>query len=285
MKVAITGASGFLGQETARQFQSKGHSVIPIVRRSIGQPNEIICDLQKIDEPSLAEQLSCVDLVIHLACLADFSTRLSIEMFNVNTIATYKLAKICKKITAKYIFASGTFLHGGHAEQISESSKENPDLPYSMSKWLGEQLLVDVLDDSVILRIGGIFGINGPGHLGINTAIENALRKKIVPTLVGKGLAKRNYIYVKDVAKWIIKLYEEKKKGMFYLAGDETLTIQKMLETICTVFLGSPSYEQKNGPDSKDQICHASDGGPAMHTFYDALIDIKTDFSFKNLCF
>ena len=79
-------------------------------------------------------------------------------------------------------------------------------------------------------KISWYLWINGPGHLGINVSIKNVLNDK-KPVLYGNGLAKRNYIFVDDAARIILRLIKKKKKGIFYIGG-ETVTFKQMFRDI-----------------------------------------------------
>jgi nucleoside-diphosphate-sugar epimerase len=147
-----------------------------------------------------------------------------------------------------------------------------------MSKWIAEELIKDTHKNVAILRIAGIFGLNGPRHLFLNNSICNAVMKHIPPKLIGEGIAKRNYIYVKDVAKWIYYIAENDLKGTFYLASKDVLNIKEMAESICEVFLDSKMPERVNGSESHDQVCGVSEPHPDLFSFTEALRDIKMEY-------
>ena len=72
------------------------------------------------------------------------------------------------------------------AEKITQDSSVNADTPYGKSKWLAEELIRMSGVNHCILRIGGVFGLNGPMHLGLNRTILNVIEKispKIIKTL------------------------------------------------------------------------------------------------------
>jgi len=278
MDVLITGASGFLGRYVCRKFIEMGHKVVPLGIVESGMPNEIICNLETVDRTHLASKIKGIDLVVHLAAKVDFSNLLSTSLFKVNTIGTYKLAKVAQDIDAKFIFASAILIHGITKTNINKNTKDNPDTPYMMSKWIAEELIKDTHQNVATLRIAGIFGLNGPRHLFLNNSIRNAVMKHVPPKLIGKGIAKRNYIYVKDVANWIYYIAENDLKGTFYLAGKDVLNIKKMAESICEVFLGSKIPERVDGTESHDQVCEISEPHPYLFSFIEALRDIKIEY-------
>ncbi|MXP10921.1 NAD-dependent epimerase/dehydratase family protein [Pseudoblastomonas halimionae] len=66
MKIAVTGANGFVGREVLRQLPQAGHSVVPLVRSASGLPGEVVTG--NLDEGRLsAQDLAGCDAVIHLA--------------------------------------------------------------------------------------------------------------------------------------------------------------------------------------------------------------------------
>ena len=66
MKIAVTGANGFVGRELLRQASDAGHTVVPLVRSACGLPGEIVTG--NLHESSLsASDLAGCEAVIHLA--------------------------------------------------------------------------------------------------------------------------------------------------------------------------------------------------------------------------
>ena len=227
----------------------------------------------------LLELCEGADIIIHLAAIVDFSEFLSKDQFEVNTVSSIRLARVAQKLKAHYIFISSTSIHGTTETYVSNELEDKPDSPYSFSKWLAEEIIKELYEKVTIVRICGIFGLNGPLHLGINKAISSAIKEKALPMVYGTGLAKRNYIYVKDVAKILTFIAEKKRLGKIYLAGKDIISIKSMEEQICEVFLsgGSPIYSEGNS--SYNQIIKASNNLPETLSFKEALIDILKDYN------
>ena len=151
---------------------------------------------------------------------------------------------------------------------IDGDTPVNPENHYSLSKYLAEEVIKTYLDNYSILRICGIYGLDGPEHLGVNRAISSAVHSKIVPDLKGPGKAKRNYICVHDVAQWILYLVNNYKvvphstepgiKEILYLAGPEVLTIEDYLKLIMETILPGMELKKIDGLESSDLIVKAS---------------------------
>lgn len=264
MKILMTGSTGFVGKCLVRMLEDSGYEIWHLVRNKKEFKNEFVWDFIS----PLPEEMPPCDIVIHLAAHVNFGQSLGITQYNVNTVSTIKLAAYSRNHKAYFIFASTVGVHGSQYAVIDESTPINPENHYAVSKYLSEEVIKTYLQDYSILRICGIYGLDGPDHLGLNRAISNAVHKKNVPVLMGPGKAKRNYICVQDVVRWILYLvnnYETVSrstktdiKEIIYLAGSETMTVEEYLELITETILGDMELERKAGPESQDLVVRAS---------------------------
>jgi len=260
MNILITGASSFTGKMLIPMLEGAGHEIFYLVRQDKGFSNQFLWNFTD----DLSEDIPECQAIIHLAACVDFQNDLNIIQYNVNTIATAKLAAYAGKKGAYFIFASMVGVHGSKPMEFDNTTLINPENNYAMSKYLAEVIVRTFTSNYAILRIGGIYGLDGPAHLGLNVAINNAYYKKERPTLKGSGKAKRNYICVSDVAKWILYLlgrYETKECNLYryshetlYLAGPEVLTIENYLQDVADILVPGDDINRTNGPASKDMV-------------------------------
>jgi len=144
-----------------------------------------------------------------------------------------------------------------------------------------EEAVKTFANNHSILRIGGIYGLDGPSHLGLNKAINNAIYKKEAPVLYGNGKAKRNYICVKDVARWILNLLQkrinsgEKINDTLYLSGTEVMTIKDYLQAIIDVLLPEKELIVAEGNESHDWVIKISTPPFDLITFKKYLVNCK----------
>ena len=96
-------------------------------------------------------------------------------MYKVNSQCPYDIAKFCKEKKIHFIQASGTIVNG-IKKIYSRRTKFNPINHYFKSKLKGDLLIKKTNYKYTILRFGGIYGKNGPNHLGINKFISLALK-------------------------------------------------------------------------------------------------------------
>jgi len=277
----LTGATGFLGKATYACLTETGHNVIPVGHGSMCYQDQMSLDLEDVTLDSLRGQLPSVDAMIHLASKVDFGQRFNETIYKVNTTASIMLAQMARERGIKFIFSSTAIIAGSLAPHISLSSIPSPDVPYALSKWIAERGIMSTLEDYAILRFAGIFGLNGPSHLGLNNTIRSALNGEI-PQIKGSGKAKRNYIYVRDAARAIQYCLDKDVKGVHLIAGTEVLSIKQMLEFVCREYMPQKKPIFVGGAEAGDQLIEPSSLFPETRTFLESLHDIKQEY--KKAC-
>lgn len=274
--VLVTGAGGFLGRNVVSALEANGHRVIRCVRRKQADASAaatLECDLS---EPSrvLALEPQCRPaVVVHLASDVTLTTNDDATLFAPNVLATACIAHLARRWSAHLIFASSVAVHGVRAVQIGPRAPLDPDTAYGRSKLLGEQVIQASGARHGILRIAGIFGADGPRHLGLNRAIDGALGGA-VPTIVGQGTARRNYIYVRDAANAIVAATEQRLEGLHHLAGSEITSIKAMMQLISETFVPGSEPLLSAGGEASDQVIEPSPQLPTTRSFAAALQDI-----------
>ena len=261
MKVLITGSTGFVGRHLVPMLESAGYEIFHLVRNKKGFEHEFVWDFKG----PLPDGIPKCDVIIHLAAYVDFSLNLNVAQYNVNTVSTIKLSSYAKDHNAYFIFASMAGIHGTKYPQISKDTPIAPENHYAVSKYLAEEVVKTYINNYSILRICGIYGIDGPSHLGLNKAISDAVYQMKTPVLRGKGNAKKNYICVLDVALWILSLIERYKasnkniKEILYLASEEIMSIEEYLQSIADVVLKDVELIRTEGNEAKDWIVTPSE--------------------------
>ena len=138
---------------------------------------------------------------------------------------------MCKR--KKHLIQSSGTLVNGSQEYYSHKANFLPENDYGKSKLQAEKFILKSKCKYTILRFGGIYGKNGPQHLGINKFIKDAFKGKTLK-FKGNPYSKRNYVFVGDAAKILIKCLEKKIFGVFYIGG-EIQTFSKMIKKISRV--------------------------------------------------
>jgi len=273
-RILITGASGFIGGTLIKILADTDSEMFSFVRQRTGLKNEIITDFCDPDFYKVVNTLPKVDVLIHLGAKIAWDGSSRESLFKPNVFATAELVNWAKDIGAYFVFASVAIVCGVKNTHITSDSVPNPDTDYGYSKWLAEEMIRMSGVKHAILRISGVFGKDGPSHLGINKAINGAI-DGIAPVQYGSGKMKRNYIYVKDLCKVIISCIENQISGTHLVAGSSVNTISEMLEIICNILLPDKIPERLKAGKIINQIIEHSSCLPRGRLFKDAIEDIK----------
>jgi UDP-glucose 4-epimerase len=260
MKVLITGSTGFVGRHLVPLLETAGHEMFHLVRNKKRLEHEFVWDFKGPLPGGIPE----CDAIIHLAAYVDFSLNLNVAQYNINTISTIKLSAYSNARNAHFILASMAGIHGSRHTLIDIDTPINPENHYAMSKYLAEEVVRTSVDNYSILRIGGIYGLDGPAHLELNNSINDAVYRKQTPVLKGSGKAKRNYICVLDVARWILSLVgqcraatgstKDNIQETIYMAGPEIMSIEDYLQTLVETALPGRQIEKLEGAEAKDLV-------------------------------
>lgn len=225
MKILITGASGFLGKELLNLLDKEKKFEIFSISRSKNK-KYIFCDLEK--KLSIQKLLKKIkpDIIINLAAKINFKEK-SLYKLKLNYLLPKIFANYCKK-NNKYLIHISTIAVHGSKILCGQRTKINPKNIYGISKARGDINIIKSQCNYTIIRFPGIFGRDGPDHLYINKLIKMKNIREI--TLNNSGNQKRNYIFVKDAAKVILKSLNKKNK-IIYIGG-QVLSFKKMLNII-----------------------------------------------------
>ena len=250
----ITGGAGFLGSHVADYLIKKGHKIYIIDDFSTGHKNNIKHHLKnknfnliKNDILNLSTNLACLkncDYVFHFAGLGDIVPSISHpeKYFKVNVHGTLKILEILRynKKLKKFVYAASSSCYGIAKVPTSEKDKIDPQYPYALTKYMGEQL---VMHWNKIYKMPvnsvRIFNTYGPrvrttGAYGsvIGVFFKQKLANKAL-TLVGNGQQKRDYLHVKDLARAFYDVAKLGKKGAIYnLGADKPVKIKKLVDII-----------------------------------------------------
>ena len=275
--VLLTGATGFVGRHTIEALHGPNWKIIVTTRDQESArraPGVEYLDLLKPDSIyALAERIRC-DAIVHLGAAVGFSGESIAEFYASNVLSTGCLAHLSRIWGSHFVFASSIVVHGLQVQHVTSQTAIQPDSPYGHSKALAEEMIAASGTSFCILRIPGVFGLNGPAHLGLNRAI-GAARRGAIPTCVGTGAARRNYISASDLAAAILHVLDHRIEGIHAAGGSEVLSVRTMLEHVCGVWLENAAPLEKQGPEGTDQIVIPSDCLPTSKAFLDSLKDIK----------
>jgi UDP-glucose 4-epimerase len=152
-----------------------------------------------------------IDWVFHLAALADIvpSIEKPREYFETNVDGTFNVLEASKQAGVKrFLYAASSSCYGLASQfPTPESAPVDPQYPYALTKYLGEQLVLHWAQvyklQALALRLFNVFGPRSrtTGVYGAVFGVFLAQKLNQKPfTVVGTGQQTRDFTYVADVA-------------------------------------------------------------------------------------
>ena len=238
MKIAITGASGFIGGNLKDFLCSKNYNLKVLGRA--GEFDEYL-DLRKKNTIKKIN-LKNVDIFIHCASLSvnEFFRKKKVNKKNIlNNIyyelnSLHEILKKCKKYNIKrFIFLSSAFVYGKNKfnNPFKTGQVIHPTDLYGSTKYAMEILGKKIFKNFISLRLFGVYGPNGIKDGVIPNVIKN---KKI---LLGDCLQVVDMIYYKDLNFLIEKIINSSKicRGAFNVGSGKPTILKNVVKKIIKI--------------------------------------------------
>lgn len=268
MKILVTGGAGFIGSALIRLLiNNTAHEVLNIDKLSYAGNLDSLDSIKSSDRYSFKRIDICdrdlidnifdsfqPELIMHLAAEShvDRSIDGPADFINTNIIGTFNLLEAArnyfnslnstnkKKFRFHHISTDEVFGDLVDASNLfTEETAYSPSSPYSASK---------AASDHLVRSWGRTYGLPimitncsnnyGPFHFPeklVPHVILNAIHGKPLP-IYGDGLQVRDWLYVEDHAKALLKVVTEGKVGETYnIGGHNEKTNLEVVEAICAL--------------------------------------------------
>jgi nucleoside-diphosphate-sugar epimerase len=234
--IALTGATGFIGQHLLNELPKRGYRIRVLLRRPsevpAGASSAVIGDIAS--PHNMAAALRDVDMVIHSAGLAHaMSGRPEDDYRTINTEATVRLAQAAERAGVKrFVFLSSIRAQTGPTAVgvLTEAEAPQPTDPYGRSKLEAERGLSELGLDWTALRPVLVYG---PGVKG-NMAALLALAQSPWPLPLGGLSAKRSLLCLDNLAAAVDTVLRAQGplRRPFIVADPEPVTIPEMVTAL-----------------------------------------------------
>ncbi len=210
MRIIVTGAGGLVGRQLCMRLADRGHAVIGATHAALD-----ITDSEAVND-WLSD--STPDLLIHCAAMTnvDRCAEYPDEALRVNGMGTQTLALACLRhgVTLAYLSTNEVF-KGERAIPYLEYDSPKPINPYGYSKWVGEQVVRDLLPQHYIIRTSWMFAHGGDNFL--QRLVRNAQQGRPLQVVTNEVAAPT---YADDYADGIARLIETERYGVYHVVNE-----------------------------------------------------------------
>lgn len=241
MRIFITGATGFLGNELLKKLQSRKHEITALVRnpKKAAFPAGVTIVQGAVENLSAYQNsLEGQDAVVHIAALVKMWMRDKSEFDRINVQATENLIRAASDAgIQRFVYASSFMALGpSNGRPLTEDDHRRINKlhnDYERTKYLADQMARKYMEEGhpVYILYPGI--IYGPG----NMTDGNIVAKNLIPFLNGKmpfGLPIKSwsYVYIQDVVNGFIQVLEGNPQSQRYILGGDNHTGESFYRTV-----------------------------------------------------
>jgi dTDP-4-dehydrorhamnose reductase len=213
MRILVIGAKGMLGRDLMEVLLSSFPN-----REIFGWDIEEI-DIQKEEDTLFKIGKLRPHLILHIAAYTDVDGCESNEekAFAVNAEGTKHVALAALEYEAKMVYLSTDYVFDGEKQEpYLESDPPHPLNVYGHSKWKGEQYVLGLMKDVLIIRTQWLYGRYGKNFV---TSILQQAREKRTLSIVNDQIGSPTY--TADLAKAISTLIQFNAQGIFHVANSD----------------------------------------------------------------
>jgi dihydroflavonol-4-reductase len=235
MRALVTGATGKIGNATARQLTDRGDEVVALVRDP-AKARELLPEGVELargdvtDPASLGVAAEGIDGAFN--CMGLFEQWFADPgIFDrINAEGARNVVAAAREAGAKRVVHTSTFdvFHAPRGGTVSEAEVADypKPTPYERSKQLAERLVLE--QEGIEVVIANPASVYGPGpwqSTGLDRAMRDVIRRRLPATPPG-GMT---LAYVDDVARGHIAAFDRGKAGERYILADGFALMRQLL--------------------------------------------------------
>jgi len=236
MKVALTGATGFIGSHVLAELQQHGHEVTALVRddsqaEAVAAAGVTPAVVDLYDRPAVVRLLSDVDGAIHTASPGDET---SAELDSAVVDAAIEAFDGTGK---PYLHISGQWVYGDNLS-IDEHSPFNAPALVSWREPIEKRLLDTTGLRAVVIVSGVAYGDGGGGVPGLLLGSPRDDDGNLI--MLGTGQQHWSTVHVADLADFFRRVLEDDSARGHYVVGDGLNPTVAEITEAAAVAAGAP---------------------------------------------
>lgn len=280
LRIAITGAGGFIASHLAKRLKSEGHYIIAAdwKQNQYFKTHEFCDEFHLLDlryEQSANKITQNVDHVFHLAAdmggMGFIQSNHAIIQYN-NTIMSLNMLEAARQNNVKrFFFASSACVYPEYRQtnakitplKEEEAWPAQPQDAYGLEKLFTEELAMNYQRDfGLEVRIGryhNVYGPYGTWHGGREKAPAAFARKVITNSILspqepieiwGGGEQTRSFIYIDDAVEGTLRLMKSDYNKPVNIGTTELISMNDLVDLIAQL----TNYPQEHMPPQKLHI-------------------------------
>lgn len=259
-KILVAGGTGFIGSHLISDLLENNNQVVSIsmnrkdIKKNTKNTTYIFHDLTKPFDRKNINALSEIEYIINCSGYIDHRDFLNEgeNIFTTHFNSLYLLAQIGINLKVKTLVHIGTSdEYGKNSSPINESIRESPISPYALGKLASthylQQCFRNNLLNTVILRPFLVFGERQPNNRFLPYLIENCIKNNKFDVSPGEQI--RDYLYIKDFNKALIKALDNRKAygEVINIASGIPISIKDVILSVKNIIgKGKPNFGGKD---------------------------------------
>jgi nucleoside-diphosphate-sugar epimerase len=247
VKVFLTGGTGFIGGEVARQLRERGEEVACLVRspEKAATLTALGCELVAGDlggERAIRQGMEGCDAVIHAAAMYEVGipTKQRPAMREANVAGTKRVMEAAlEEKVARVVYVSTVGVFGNTHRRIVDESYENPETDftsyYEETKLAAHKVVRRMVAErdlpAIIVQPGGVYGPGDTSQVADLLEQFFAGRLPLLP-FPELGIC---MTHVEDIAGGILLALDKGRIGEAYVISGPATTMREAIETVARI--------------------------------------------------
>jgi nucleoside-diphosphate-sugar epimerase len=237
MKYFLTGATGFIGAQVARQLVQAGHQVVAVVRspekaQDLATLGAAVHKGDVTDKESMRAPMRGVDGVFHIAGWYKIGVRDKRAGAQINIEGTRNVLELMRELQIpKGVYTSTLAVNSDtHGKLVDETYRyDGAHLSeYDRTKWAAHKLAEQFIADGLPLVVVMPGLVYGPGDTSsVRTTLIQYLQRKL--PMIPRQTA-FSWAHVDDIARGHILAMEQGVPGESYIIAGPTATFEDALK-------------------------------------------------------
>lgn len=257
MRIFVTGGTGIVGHAVVPVLRARGHDVLILTRRALGEEDSGYCQGDLSDIEAVAESLGqfSPDAALHLGWegLPDYSLAQTLRNLNYS-INFFTAAAVAG---CKTIMSTGScWEYAARTGQLSEDAPLSGGEPFHAAKnalrFIGEAVAATHGARFFWMRLFFVYGPGQRPNSLVPQLIESIRRGR--PPELRAPLNRHDFVYVEDVARALADVLEQSPPETVYNVGSGHPAAVADIVTTVHRLVGGPLARSltDDGPPSQD---------------------------------